>query len=101
MTAVAPAARRLSLAVRILAAVVGGYAYATLLVLAAAALLPLAGVGRPEALLAATIAAFPIFAGIVMAVFHARSARHAWKWLTLAAIPPAAAALLLLAEAGA
>ncbi|MFC3226733.1 DUF3649 domain-containing protein [Marinibaculum pumilum] len=96
----AAAARRLSLAARILAAVVGGYAYATLLVLAAAALLPLLGIGRPEALLVATIAAFPIFAGIVMAVFHARSARRAWLWLAIAAVPPAAAVALLLVEVG-
>lgn len=77
---------------RILAAVVGGYALTSLMTLLATLVLPLLGVSRAEALHAATMAAFLLYAAIILAVFHASSARRAWACLTGAA---ASAALML------
>jgi hypothetical protein len=39
-------------------------------------------------LLATTMASFLVYAAIVMAVFHARSAVRAWMWLAVAAVLP-------------
>ncbi len=81
----------LSVTARILAAVAGGYALTSLITFALSRLLPRAGMLQSEAVLAATIASFPIYAVIVMAVFHARSARRAWLGLIAGAVPCALA----------
>ncbi|MCP1469671.1 ABC-type transport system involved in multi-copper enzyme maturation permease subunit [Sphingobium sp. OAS761] len=93
----APAAiRKLSLASRALAAIAGGYVLASLVTAAIALLLGRLGVSQAQALLAATMASFPLYAAIIMAVFHARSAARAWAALVIAAASLAAFAWLLL-----
>jgi hypothetical protein len=81
---------RLSVASRILAAFVGGYALTSLLSIAFALLLALFGMNKAEAVLATTIASFLIYAVIVMAVIHARTAARAWLGLGLVALPATA-----------
>jgi hypothetical protein len=54
---------------------------------------------QAQALLATTMASFLVYAAIVMAVFHARSAVRAWMWLAVAAVPPGMVTALLLPEA--
>ncbi|WP_434405229.1 DUF3649 domain-containing protein [Sphingobium sp. DN12] len=76
---------RIAIASRILAASLGGYAVTSLVIVALGALLPIFGVARSSVILGATIASFPIWAGIVMAVFHARTARRAWTGLAIVA----------------
>jgi hypothetical protein len=89
------ARRRWSIASRVLAAVVGGYALTSLLTLALPLGLAPLGVNQAQALLAATTASFVAYAAIVMTVFHARSAARAWIGMTIAALPLAAIVLLL------
>ncbi|MFL9609583.1 DUF3649 domain-containing protein [Methylobacillus sp. Pita2] len=66
---------RLAVASRIVAAVVAGYALASAVSILFALLLP---VSRAEAVLASTMLSFAVYAGIVIWVFHARSATQAW-----------------------
>ena len=90
------ARRRRSLASRVLAAVVGGYALTSLSTLAVPMLFSAAGLRQAPALHATTMVGFLVYAGIVIAVFHARSATRAWTWLAVAAVPPGIVAALLL-----
>ncbi|MFT4053346.1 MAG: DUF3325 domain-containing protein [Novosphingobium sp.] len=78
---------RIAIASRILAASLGGYAVTSLVIVALGALLPIFGVARSSVILGATITSFPIWAGIVMAVFHARTARRAWAGLAIVGAP--------------
>ena len=87
---------RWSLTSRVLAATVGGYAFTSLLTLAVPLTLGVLGMNRAQALLAATTASFLVYAVIVMAVFHARSAARAWAGLVLASLPSGIVLLLLL-----
>lgn len=80
---------RWSVASRVTAAVLGGYGLTSLLAIAGALLLTMCGMNKAEAVLATTIASFPVYAGIVMAVFHARTATRAWLGLGIASVPPA------------
>ncbi len=73
---------------RALAAIVGGYALTSLLILAASLLLPIAGLGQAESVLAASTAGFLVYAGIIMWAYHARSATDAWRLLAWASLPP-------------
>lgn len=73
---------------RIVAAVFGGYALAALTSVAALAL----PMSKPQAVLAGMLASFLIYAGAVIWVFAARSARRAWAGLLAAAMPLLAAA---------
>jgi hypothetical protein len=66
---------------RVLAAITGGYAVTSLLTLALTLMLAALGVNQAQALLAATTGSFLVWAAIIMAVFHARSALRAWLWL--------------------
>ena len=84
---------------RLLAAIVGGYALTSLLTLAGPLLFSAANLSQAQALHAITMASFLVYAGIVIAVFHACSATRAWTWLTVAAAPPAIVIALLLPEA--
>jgi len=84
----ASGARRLGLASRTLAALLGGYALANALPVA---LLALLGVARAPAALAALQLAFLVYLLAVIWSFAAPSARAAWFGLLL----PAAASLLL------
>jgi len=80
---------RLSTTSRFIAAALGGYGLTSLLSIALALLAASLGMNKAEAALAMTMASFPIYAVIVMAVFHARTATRAWLYLAIAAIPPA------------
>jgi hypothetical protein len=71
------------LASRIVAALFGGYALAALASVAALAL----PAGKPQAVLTGMLASFAIYAGAVIWVFAARSARRAWTGLLVAAVP--------------
>ena len=81
------AKERWSVASRVLAAAGGGYALTALTTLALSLALTWVGAGRAEAVLASTMASFLLYAAIVMAVFHARTAKRAWTGLVLAAVP--------------
>ncbi|ATQ77101.1 iron transporter [Massilia violaceinigra] len=92
----APLAYRLGVGSRALAAILGGY----LLAAAASALLALLlprvlGTGRADAVIAATLASFAIYAGAVIWVFAARSAARAWLGMLLPAAGMAAIVYLL------
>ena len=95
----ANARHRWSAISRVLAAVVGGYALTSLSTLSVPLLLSAAGLGQAQALHATTMAGFLVYAGIVLAVFHARSATRAWTWLAATAVPPGIVIALLLPEA--
>lgn len=81
------ASPRCALGSRVLAAVVGGYAFTSLLATAVCLLLPLLGVPRAQGVLAVTMASFLIYVAVILAVFHARSAARAWRGLLLGAVP--------------
>ncbi|RYG26616.1 MAG: hypothetical protein EON93_21320 [Burkholderiales bacterium] len=55
-----------------------------------------AGIGVPEGLVSALMASFLLWAAIIMAVFHARTAARAWLWLTGATVPLGLVVWLLL-----
>lgn len=83
-----PSARyRWSVTSRAVAAVIGGYAVTSLFNLAVPLLFGAAGSSMPEALVSALMGSFVLWAVIVMAVFHARSAARGWAWLIGAAVP--------------
>ena len=88
--------RRWSITSRTLAAVVGGYTLTSLLTLAVPLLFSAAGLSLAQTLHATTMAGFLVYAGIVIAVFHARSASRAWAWLAVASVPPSIVTILLL-----
>lgn len=79
--------RPLSIISRILAATFGGYAVTSLLTVALPLMLGALGINQAQALLAATTGSFLVWAAIIMAVFHARSAVWAWLWLVVASVP--------------
>lgn len=76
------------LAARIVGAIVGGYALGALASMAALAL----PMSAPQDVITGMLASFVIYAGAVIWVFLARSARRAWAGLLLAALPLALAA---------
>lgn len=76
-----------SLLARAVAAVVGGYLLSVGATIALTVLLSWLGVSMVEAVLGGTMASFLLYAVIVMAVFHARTARRAWLGLLVAATP--------------
>jgi hypothetical protein len=80
-------AYRLAVASRIVAAVGGGYALTSLLTIAVSVLLPLAGINQAQSVFAMTSASFVVYAVVIMAVFHARTATRAWLWLLGTGLP--------------
>ncbi|KQV80077.1 iron transporter [Massilia sp. Root351] len=94
----APLAYRLGVGARAVAAIIGGY----LLAAAAAAFLalllplpPLSGLSRADAVMAATLFSFTVYACAVLWAFAARSAARAWLGLLLPAAVLAGAANFL------
>lgn len=80
------------MASRITAAAGGGYAVAALFTATLALLLPrVSQASRAEALLAATLWSFAVYALAIMGVFAARSATRAWLGLGLSALALAGA----------
>ena len=76
------------LAARIAGAIFGGYALGALASVAALAL----PMSAPQAVVTGMLASFVFYAGAVIWVFLARSARRAWAGLLMAALPLALAA---------
>ncbi|MFV0278474.1 MAG: hypothetical protein ACK5HY_15000 [Parahaliea sp.] len=73
---------RVSVASRIVAAVVGGYVHTVLVAVVFSGFLSLIDVlSLANAVFATTMGSFIYYAVIVLAVFHARSATRAWLWL--------------------
>ncbi|MFT3964630.1 MAG: hypothetical protein QM690_01955 [Sphingobium sp.] len=89
-----------SVAFRIVAGTFGAYALTSLATVAVSLLLARIGMGRVEAVTAATLASFAIFAGVAMAAFHARSAARAWGWLSGMAVLFGLLSWLLMPGAG-
>lgn len=75
---------RLSVASRVLAGFGGGYAITSMFVAVVPMLMP---GQRAVALLWTNMFSFFLYAAIVMAVFHARSAVRAWACLLAGALP--------------
>lgn len=92
------ARRRWSMAFRIVAGTLGAYGLTSLATIALSLLLFWIGMDRAEAVIAATLASFALFAGIAMATFQARSAVRAWGWICVFAAPAAVTILMLLPE---
>ena len=90
------ASHRRSVTSRTLAAVVGGYTLTSLLTLAVPLLFSAASLSLAQTLHATTMAGFLVYAGIVIAVFHARSATRAWAWLAFASVLSGIVAMLLM-----
>ncbi|HUD28895.1 MAG TPA: hypothetical protein VMQ93_08490 [Novosphingobium sp.] len=86
---------RLSVAARTLAGTLGAYGATVQVTVAASLVLARLGMARVEAVTAATLASFAVFAAISMAVFHARSVARAWLWLAATALPLALLGWLL------
>ncbi|MCD2513197.1 DUF3649 domain-containing protein [Comamonas endophytica] len=75
--------RTVALVSRIVAALLGGYALAALTSLAALAL----PMDKIQGMLTGMLLSFVVYAGAVIWVFAARSARRAWAGLLVAALP--------------
>jgi len=86
---------RWALGSRVLAGVVGGYAFSSLFTIAVSLLLPKLGVQQAQGVLAASMASCFVYAAVIVAVFHARSATRAWQGLLLASVFPSFSLLLL------
>jgi len=85
---------------RVIAGTLGAYGLALLATIVVSLLLARAGMDRAQAVIAATLASFALFAAISVAVFHAASATRAWLGLFAAAVPLALAAFALSPVAG-
>ena len=83
--------RGMAIAVRVTAAIGGGYGLASLVALALALVLPL---GRMDAVLAGMMAGLIAYAAAAVWAFAARSALQAWIGMVGAAVPFAALALV-------
>ncbi|MCG2841297.1 DUF4407 domain-containing protein [Sandaracinobacter sp. RS1-74] len=81
---------------RFVAGTLGAYALTSLVTVALSLLLARLGMDRVEAVYAATLASFAVFAGVAMSAFHARSAARAWGWLLAFGLPLALAVFLML-----
>lgn len=93
------AAWRWSIASRVLAAALGGYALAALLSSALALLLPrVSNASRADAVLIASLLSFAVYTVAALWVFHARSASRAWAGLGLWAL--ASGMMILALRAG-
>lgn len=73
---------RAGVAVRLLAAIVGGYGLTAISMSLLAVLLP---ASRVDAVMTATLLSFPVYAVAIMWAFAARSAWRAWAGLLLPA----------------
>lgn len=87
--------RWLSAASRTIAVTIGSYCAAALLTMALPLLLQPLGVARLEAVVAASLASFLLFALLAIWAALARTAARAWALLILVSLPALAAVLLL------
>ena len=81
------ARRRWSVASRTLAGTLGAYGVTAMGTAALSLVLAALGMDRAEAVTAATLASYAVFAAIAIAVFHAASPARAWGGLLAAAAP--------------
>lgn len=95
LSAIVSARHRWSVASRTLAGTLGAYGVTALGTVALSLVLAAFGMVRAEAVTAATLASYAVFAVIAMAVFHAASPARAWCWLIGAAVPLALICWLL------
>jgi hypothetical protein len=91
------AKQRLSTTSRALAGTLGAYAVTSLTTVVLSLLLARTGLNRVEAVTAATLPCFAVFAVIALAAFHGRTATRVWAWLAVAAAILGALWLLLTA----
>ncbi|MET0273296.1 MAG: hypothetical protein ABW360_09920 [Phenylobacterium sp.] len=77
---------RWSVAFRTLAGTLGAYGLTSLAVVVASLLAARLGLAKAEAVTAATLASFALFAAVAMAIFHVPSAARAWGWLAVASV---------------
>ncbi|AUW57579.1 hypothetical protein C1T17_05170 [Sphingobium sp. SCG-1] len=87
---------RWSAASRTLAGTLGAYAFTSLATVTLSLLLARLGMNRVEAVTAATLASFIIFAVVAMAAFHTRNPDRAWGWLLGLSLPLAIAAFFMM-----
>ncbi|PNU02164.1 hypothetical protein A8V01_09820 [Novosphingobium guangzhouense] len=85
--AVSARRHRRSVTARTLAGTLGAYGVTAQATIVLSFMLALCGMDRAEAVVAATLASFAIFALVSMAVFHTGSASRAWIWLVTASVP--------------
>lgn len=78
---------RWSVASRAIAGTLGAYCLTSIATVALSLVLVRTGMDRVEAVTAATLTSFALFASIAMAAFHARSATRTWAWLVGAGLP--------------
>lgn len=78
---------RLEVTARTLAGTLGAYGVTVQVTIVLSFMLALCGMDRAEAVVAATLASFGIFAIFAMAIFHASSAGRAWGWLAAISVP--------------
>ncbi|TDW61444.1 hypothetical protein EDF57_1091 [Novosphingobium sp. PhB55] len=78
--------RRMAVAARVLAGTLGAYGLTAQITVVLSFILARTGMERAEAVVAATLASFAMFAAISMAIFHARSAGWSWLWLTISTV---------------
>lgn len=90
---------RWSVAARTLAGTLGAYGVTALATVALSLILAAFGMNRAEAVTAATLGSYALFAVVAMTVFHAKSALRAWLGLTAAALPLMLLARLLMPAA--
>ncbi|RZL07656.1 MAG: iron transporter [Rubrivivax sp.] len=91
-----PALYRWSVASRVLAAIVGGYALAALLSAVLAMALPrISDASRADAVLIATLLSFVVYTVVALWVFCARTALRAWLWLLAVGVVGLAALVAL------
>lgn len=88
--------KRGSMTLRVVAGTFGAYGLTSLLTVLLSFALAALGMARSEAVIAATLASYALFAGIAMAVFHARSAARASAWMGSAALLAAILCWLML-----
>ncbi len=80
---------RLTVTARVVAGTLGAYVLTAQITVLLSFLLMRAGMDKVEAVTAATLGSFAIFAILCMAVFHAHSVKRAWLWLVGASVPMA------------
>lgn len=80
--------RRLSIASRAVAAIVGGYVLSALVAAGFARWLPVA---RVEAVMTGMLSSFAVYATVVICAFAMRSAARVWIWLAAIGLPLAGA----------
>lgn len=75
-------AHRLSVTSRVIAAFIGGYGVTTLAIICFSLILPME---MAEAVYITSVLSFVLWALIIMAVFHAKTAMRAWLYLVISA----------------